>query len=184
MASVGLDLPDPLEALPQAGRPHNADDLLAQMAGEEIDRLLAESMVSREPAADAVTPIEAPPATGFIRSGVVEPASGDFGDSAAQSSAAVERRRSSDRASRSASSPLIDLNQIADEATDLPPALIPPRSREDGPPRGPLPTVAHVARGDGAVSIDETVAAPAAQPFVEEVPLPRLTEPGPRSSHP
>jgi hypothetical protein len=44
MGQATVDLPDPLNAsaAPDAG---NADDLLAQLAGKEIDRLLAESQV-------------------------------------------------------------------------------------------------------------------------------------------
>jgi hypothetical protein len=42
MGQATVDLPDPLES-PSAGKAAGADDLLAQMAGEEIDRLLAEA---------------------------------------------------------------------------------------------------------------------------------------------
>lgn len=42
MGRAAVDLPDPLAAAP-AGTTANTDDLLAQMAGEEIERLLAEA---------------------------------------------------------------------------------------------------------------------------------------------
>ena len=51
-----IELPDPLEASPAAAG--ETDDLLSQLAGEEIDRLLAASDVEREPA-----PVSPPPAT-------------------------------------------------------------------------------------------------------------------------
>lgn len=49
-----IDLPEPLEASPAAAG--GTDDLLSQLAGDEIDRLLAASDVEREPAA-----VEPPP---------------------------------------------------------------------------------------------------------------------------
>lgn len=58
-----LDLPDPLESAPNKPLA-NADDLLAQLAGEEVDRLLAESDAEgkHKPAdgLDAATAPEAP----------------------------------------------------------------------------------------------------------------------------
>lgn len=54
-----VDLPDPLDAAPPGaggGGAGGADDLLSQLAGDEIDRLLAEADVEREPASP-------PPAT-------------------------------------------------------------------------------------------------------------------------
>jgi hypothetical protein len=45
MGQVALDLPDPLNSSSPAGP--GVDDLLAQLAGEEIDRLLAEADVER-----------------------------------------------------------------------------------------------------------------------------------------
>jgi hypothetical protein len=61
MGQAAVDLPDPLEMTPtHAGAPEGAaagaDDLLAQMAGQEIDRLLADAEVEPEPAAGALTP--------------------------------------------------------------------------------------------------------------------------------
>ncbi len=41
MGKAAVDLPDPMQQPPPAGRT-STDDLLAQLAGEEIDRLLAE----------------------------------------------------------------------------------------------------------------------------------------------
>jgi hypothetical protein len=43
-----IDLPDPMQS-PGPGKGPSADDLLAQLAGEEIDRLLAEADVERPP---------------------------------------------------------------------------------------------------------------------------------------
>ena len=65
MGQATLDLPDPLEPAAAPASPEGADDLLAQLAGDEIDRLLAEAEVeqkgqpgaatapARSPAADA-----------------------------------------------------------------------------------------------------------------------------------
>src|SRR5436305_15141873 len=52
MGQATLELPDPMEELspPSGVATTNADDLLAQLAGEEVDRLLREADVSREPA--------------------------------------------------------------------------------------------------------------------------------------
>jgi hypothetical protein len=47
MGQAAIDLPDPLNPPPAAESAVNTDDLLAQMAGEEIDRLLAETEVER-----------------------------------------------------------------------------------------------------------------------------------------
>src|SRR4051812_28387317 len=46
MGQAALDLPDPLQNHAKIGGPR-ADDLLAPLAGEEIDRLLAEAEVER-----------------------------------------------------------------------------------------------------------------------------------------
>jgi len=46
MGQVAIDLPDPMQNAAPAGGP-GVDDLLAQLAGEEIDRLLAEADVER-----------------------------------------------------------------------------------------------------------------------------------------
>jgi len=63
MGQATVDLPDPSEV--PAAPMSSADDLLAQMAGEEIDRLLAEADVekgSKDPAAPTSETPEAPPA--------------------------------------------------------------------------------------------------------------------------
>jgi hypothetical protein len=78
MGKSTVDLPDPLQQPapePLAQAPGGVDDLLAQMAGEEIDRLLAESELPQDRAtpaqpaaglatapAPAPTPISSPPA--------------------------------------------------------------------------------------------------------------------------
>ena len=55
MGQAAVDLPDPLNPpLPAAESAGNTDDLLAQMAGEEIDRLLAEQ--EDEPAVKPAAP--------------------------------------------------------------------------------------------------------------------------------
>ena len=43
MGQAAVDLPDPLEAEQASAAPGGVDDLLAQLAGDEIDRLLAEA---------------------------------------------------------------------------------------------------------------------------------------------
>lgn len=61
MGQAAVDLPDPLNAPPPADAAVvNTDDLLAQMAGEEIDRLLAEQDGERPP---KPAPAPAPPKT-------------------------------------------------------------------------------------------------------------------------
>lgn len=62
MGQAAVDLPDPLNPPPVAESAVNTDDLLAQMAGEEIDRLLAETEVERpaKPAAPAAPRNAAP----------------------------------------------------------------------------------------------------------------------------
>lgn len=67
MGQAVVDLPDPMEQ-PPAGA--SADDLLSQLAGDEIDRLLGESDVppadpteaEPEPVATMASPADAPPA--------------------------------------------------------------------------------------------------------------------------
>lgn len=49
-----IDLPDPLDDKPAGA--NNADDLLAQLAGEEVDRLLSEADVEAVPGADPLHP--------------------------------------------------------------------------------------------------------------------------------
>ena len=61
MGKAALDLPDPLQAPPE-GAKTSTDDLLAQLAGDEIDRLLAEADGAQPPAAR--TPFHIAPPTG------------------------------------------------------------------------------------------------------------------------
>src|SRR3954447_13218635 len=51
MGQAVVDLPDPTQELPAAGA--NADDLLSQLAGDEIDRLLGEAEVDKAAADEA-----------------------------------------------------------------------------------------------------------------------------------
>jgi hypothetical protein len=60
MGQAALDLPDPLQSPPQAPQT-STDELLAQLAGDEIDRLLSEADGS-EPRAAAAPFHVAPPA--------------------------------------------------------------------------------------------------------------------------
>jgi len=59
MGKAAIDLPDPLSP-PEAAKPlTSTDDLLAQLAGEEIDRLLAEvdeQAAAAAPAAPVASP--------------------------------------------------------------------------------------------------------------------------------
>ena len=51
MGQAAVDLPDPLDTPPQPDASTGAagtDELLSQLAGEEIDRLLADADVERE----------------------------------------------------------------------------------------------------------------------------------------
>jgi len=61
MGQATVDLPDPLEnpASPAQAQTQSADDLLSQLAGDEIDRLLAESGEEVTPGAKT-PPIENP----------------------------------------------------------------------------------------------------------------------------
>ena len=52
MGKAALDLPDPLQAPPE-GVKTSTDDLLAQLAGDEIDRLLAEADAVQSPVSRA-----------------------------------------------------------------------------------------------------------------------------------
>src|SRR5215213_6870575 len=63
MGQAAVDLPDPLDAPPPSSL-SGTDDLLAQLAGDEIDRLLAEADVEQtsSPAPAPVTPIDTAPA--------------------------------------------------------------------------------------------------------------------------
>lgn len=61
MGQATVDLPDPLEQ-PPAASPANTDDLLAQLAGDEIDRLLAEADADAPAPAAAAVPAPEPEA--------------------------------------------------------------------------------------------------------------------------
>jgi hypothetical protein len=62
MGQAAVDLPDPLQQ-PSATGAKNADDLLSQLAGDEIDRLLAKSTESPADAPAAADAANAPAAT-------------------------------------------------------------------------------------------------------------------------
>ncbi len=59
MGQAAVDLPDPLSAAPVSSG--NTDDLLAQLAGEEIERLLAEADEPKGQAPSAEQPLEFEP---------------------------------------------------------------------------------------------------------------------------
>jgi hypothetical protein len=58
MGQAAVDLPDPLEK-PKPAPTTSADDLLAQLAGDEIDRLLADADAGKSPT-PASSPLEPP----------------------------------------------------------------------------------------------------------------------------
>jgi hypothetical protein len=60
MGKAALDLPDPLQAPPGEART-SADDLLARLAGDEIDRLLAEAEAGEPKTARAPFHVAPPP---------------------------------------------------------------------------------------------------------------------------
>jgi hypothetical protein len=60
MGKAALDLPDPLQAPPGEART-SADDLLAQLAGDEIDRLLAEAEAGEPKSTRAPFHVAPPP---------------------------------------------------------------------------------------------------------------------------
>jgi hypothetical protein len=72
MGQAAVDLPDPLQ---QSTNPNalNADDLLSRLAGEEIDRLLAEADVDAPARGDTVAAPASPPALATIAPGRVAP---------------------------------------------------------------------------------------------------------------
>jgi hypothetical protein len=78
MAKAGVELPDPLQSPADAAPPlTSTDDLLAQLAGEEIDRLLAE--VDDQSGVAAPAPVPGPranpaPSTPIDFSGTPDPA--------------------------------------------------------------------------------------------------------------
>jgi hypothetical protein len=71
MGQATVDLPDPQRAPPQSV---GADDLLAQMAGDEIDRLLAEADSGNSPAAQPAGPVD------YAEHSEPQPGSGKFPD--------------------------------------------------------------------------------------------------------
>jgi hypothetical protein len=83
MGQAAVDLPDPLD-VPPAASLSGTDDLLAQLAGDEIDRLLAEASADEapsppddaSPAAAAIAPAPSPPssASPTVGNDVVPPA--------------------------------------------------------------------------------------------------------------
>ena len=84
MGSATVELPDPLQSAGPA-EAKSADDLLAQMAGDEIDRLLAESDSEPEPGAAPVTAAEV---TDTSTASSPEAGVHDIGESAANKIAA------------------------------------------------------------------------------------------------
>ena len=60
MGQATVDLPDPLDQQPPTANPGGVDDLLSQLAGDEIDRLLAEADEEAAPPVRPGTPIDAP----------------------------------------------------------------------------------------------------------------------------
>ena len=60
MGKAALDLPDPLQAPPE-GPKASTDDLLSQLAGEEIDRLLAEADAEQPAVSRAPVHVGPPP---------------------------------------------------------------------------------------------------------------------------
>jgi hypothetical protein len=86
MGSATVELPDPLQSAGPA-EAKSADDLLAQMAGDEIDRLLAESDSEPEPGAAPVTAAEV---TDTSTASSPEAGVHDIGESAANKIAAPE----------------------------------------------------------------------------------------------
>lgn len=116
MGQAAVDLPDPLESSatpPAPGQAQSADDLLSKLAGEEIDRLLAESgdEDTDEPLAElpapplAATQIEAPPPVEAKKSALEEEMDLD----AAIDAAARERSVMHEAEQQADTSPQIDL---------------------------------------------------------------------------
>jgi hypothetical protein len=130
MSQSVVDLPDPLEQTapePAAG----VDDLLARMAGDEIDRLLAESDASREaPAisldnnaekpADAEKPATTPPGT-EASSTRVAPATNaiDAAEPQRSSAALLESESATTAAERSALNSTPDAAPASEPQTPL-----------------------------------------------------------------
>jgi len=62
MGQAAVDLPDPLESPPPAAKT-STDDLLSQLAGDEIDRLLAEAELSAGGRSSTASPVHISPPT-------------------------------------------------------------------------------------------------------------------------
>src|SRR5690349_14688755 len=72
MKSAAVELPDPLNP-PGDAAPERADDLIAQMAGDEINRLLADAQVEAEPeVAQAPKPTATPEVGGKASANVLD----------------------------------------------------------------------------------------------------------------
>lgn len=169
MGQATLDLPDPLSQ-PAHGSAVNADDLLSQLAGDEIDRLLAEAEVER-PEEDAATPalaapINAPPSTeealnqelDELHSALQEPDATPAGEeprSAGQASSKTDLSTPESKAQLST-----ELNQLFDAINNPEPST----------PPADLPAAAQ--------ALDQDLSASAAQslPKTEEAAPPAATE--------
>ena len=72
MGKAALDLPDPLQAPPE-GAKTSTDELLAQLAGDEIDRLLAEADAAQPPNSRAPFHVAPPTTPGISEESYVAP---------------------------------------------------------------------------------------------------------------
>lgn len=165
MARAAVDLPDPLDAPPTA-QPGSTDDLLAQLASEEIDRLLADTETDH-------IPLEKPPgpATPTLPASETAPPPAGTTSDALPLSAAHQQDLSSQldelldsvADSTSSASPEFDLSSSSAPATvraePAPPPPAPPPSIQQNMTSAPVPMAAApllaAASDDGATSAAE-----------------------------
>lgn len=190
MGQAVLDLPDPLEEPPAAGAA-SADDLLAQLAGDEIDRLLGEAEAENGPldeslpnesaTAPAALPATDVSARSAIETPTMEPAatsvaSGPVAGAAVEDVAAVDTAAMrvaqdtlADDAADATETPATDLDQtIAAEAAAI---------FADPSPDSDSPTVATAAQAADERAGLLTAVAAEADDEIDTSPLPIFLRP-------
>ena len=121
MGRAAPDLPDPLEnaeSAPTGG----ADDLLSQLSGDEIDRLLAEADVEADPLPEAA---DAPAPATAIASDTAEPAPVAADASASAAAPALESQLDELFSSLNEPPPAVP-TEVAAEAAEAPPPVATP----------------------------------------------------------
>lgn len=169
-----VDLPDPSEI--PAAHANSADDLLSQLAGEEIDRLLAEAEVEKgkpleeEKAAAGSGAPGAPPADAASATGAKfedEQTEAQLDELLDQLSAEPEEKQEEPAAANATAQAPAPAESVA------PAPATPPAAAEDLPPRG----IPGDAKQDASSIAPATV--PPAAPVAEAAPAPAPAAPSP-----